>query len=319
MEFIIRQTVDLARENPVMRYAQPLEYGDAGAHRWTVTIRRDGAEVGLGAMSAKCYVTRAAGDAERAQGVTSVTVMLDAEIDAQSGTVSCVFDASCYGGVGAAAAILRLSDASGTTVTAAKLIARLDRSTSDAVYDPEGLVPSLDALLAQIEAMEAGTRAAQDAASAANAAAGSANTAAGKANTAAAKIEGMTVSAQAGTGAAAEISEKDGAKHIAFVLPQGEKGEPGNTPYIGENGNWWVGGADTGTKAQGPAGQNGTGAGTVTGVKVGSVTHEPDATGVVDLGNLSIYAPVRGTDYWTEADIAQIKGYVDDAILGGAW
>lgn len=31
------------------------------------------------------------------------------------------------------------------------------------------------------------------------------------------------------------------------------------------------------------------------------------------------YTPVRGTDYWTEADIAEIKSYVDDAILGGAW
>ncbi len=30
-------------------------------------------------------------------------------------------------------------------------------------------------------------------------------------------------------------------------------------------------------------------------------------------------APVRGTDYWTDEDIAAIKGYVDDAILGGAW
>lgn len=29
--------------------------------------------------------------------------------------------------------------------------------------------------------------------------------------------------------------------------------------------------------------------------------------------------PVRGTDYWTEADKAEIKGYVDEAILGGAW
>ena len=29
--------------------------------------------------------------------------------------------------------------------------------------------------------------------------------------------------------------------------------------------------------------------------------------------------PVRGTDYWTASDIAQIKSYVDDAILGGAW
>lgn len=31
------------------------------------------------------------------------------------------------------------------------------------------------------------------------------------------------------------------------------------------------------------------------------------------------YTPIRGTDYWTEADKAEIKSYVDDAILGGAW
>lgn len=30
-------------------------------------------------------------------------------------------------------------------------------------------------------------------------------------------------------------------------------------------------------------------------------------------------APVRGTDYWTAADIAAIRSYVDNAILGGAW
>lgn len=29
--------------------------------------------------------------------------------------------------------------------------------------------------------------------------------------------------------------------------------------------------------------------------------------------------PVRGTDYWTAADVAEIKSYVDDAILNGAW
>lgn len=29
--------------------------------------------------------------------------------------------------------------------------------------------------------------------------------------------------------------------------------------------------------------------------------------------------PVRGTDYWTDADKAEIKSYVDNAILGGAW
>lgn len=31
------------------------------------------------------------------------------------------------------------------------------------------------------------------------------------------------------------------------------------------------------------------------------------------------YTPIRGTDYWTNEDIAEIKSYVDDAILGGSW
>ncbi len=31
------------------------------------------------------------------------------------------------------------------------------------------------------------------------------------------------------------------------------------------------------------------------------------------------YTPVRGTDYWTDADKAEIKAYVDEAILNGAW
>jgi ABC-type amino acid transport substrate-binding protein len=29
--------------------------------------------------------------------------------------------------------------------------------------------------------------------------------------------------------------------------------------------------------------------------------------------------PVRGTDYWTDVDKAEIKSYVDEAILGGVW
>ena len=31
------------------------------------------------------------------------------------------------------------------------------------------------------------------------------------------------------------------------------------------------------------------------------------------------HTPQRGADYWTDADIAEIKNYVDNAILGGAW
>ena len=31
------------------------------------------------------------------------------------------------------------------------------------------------------------------------------------------------------------------------------------------------------------------------------------------------YTPVKGTDYWTEEDKAEIKAYVDEAILNGSW
>lgn len=31
------------------------------------------------------------------------------------------------------------------------------------------------------------------------------------------------------------------------------------------------------------------------------------------------YIPLRGVDYWTEEDKAEIKSYVDDAIINGKW
>ena len=36
--------------------------------------------------------------------------------------------------------------------------------------------------------------------------------------------------------------------------PQGEQGIAGNTPFIGNNGNWWIGDTDTGVKAEGFSG-----------------------------------------------------------------
>ena len=38
---------------------------------------------------------------------------------------------------------------------------------------------------------------------------------------------------------------------------QGQQGQAGQSPYIGSNGNWWVGDQDLGVKAQGPQGQQG--------------------------------------------------------------
>lgn len=72
------------------------------------------------------------------------------------------------------------------------------------------------------------------------------------------------------------------------------------------------------TGAQGPQGQKGdTGAQGPKG-DTGATGQKGQQGQKGDTGAAG-YTPVRGVDYWTDADIAQIKSYVDDAILGGAW
>ena len=78
---------------------------------------------------------------------------------------------------------------------------------------------------------------------------------------------------------------------------QGEKGEKGDK---GDTGAQGPAGADG---AQGPKGDKG----------------DKGDTGAQGEAGAAGYSPVRGTDYWTAADIAQIKGYVDSAILNGSW
>ena len=82
-----------------------------------------------------------------------------------------------------------------------------------------------------------------------------------------------------------------------FSTVETVKGDPGDTPYIGANGNWFIGDTDTGVKAQGDKGD----------------------TGAAGKNGSDGKTPVRGTDYWTEADKTEIKSYVDEAIVNGAW
>lgn len=46
---------------------------------------------------------------------------------------------------------------------------------------------------------------------------------------------------------------------------------------------------------------------------------EKGAPGDQGLPGADGKSPVRGVDFWTDADRAEIRAYVDDAILGGAW
>ena len=105
------------------------------------------------------------------------------------------------------------------------------------------------------------------------------------------------------------------------VKARGDKGDKGDTGATGAKGDTGAQGpqGETGAKgdkgdtgAQGPQGDIGaTGAKGDKGDK--GDKGETGATGAAGA------APVRGTDYWTAADIAAIKSYVDAAILNGTW
>ena len=53
---------------------------------------------------------------------------------------------------------------------------------------------------------------------------------------------------------AEDVEMPDGTRLSEF---SGSAGQAGLTPYIGANGNWWIGETDTGTKAQGEKGEKG--------------------------------------------------------------
>lgn len=54
-------------------------------------------------------------------------------------------------------------------------------------------------------------------------------------------------------------------------------------------------------------------------VLLSEITGPKGADGAAGTKGADGKTPVRGTDYWTEDDIATIKGYVDDAIINGKW
>lgn len=77
--------------------------------------------------------------------------------------------------------------------------------------------------------------------------------------------------------------------------PPGPKGDPGDTPYIGENGNWWIGGTDTSVSASG------------------------NVTGVSSFnGRSGAVAPQKG-DYTAEdvgaATMEQVSAAIQGAVL----
>lgn len=120
-----------------------------------------------------------------------------------------------------------------------------------------------------------------------------------------------------------------------IVLPAGKPGTPGTTPLMRvndttnewevsyDNGTSWE---STGVKATGDKGDPGVSIKAIELSKESAagnsysihLTDGSESEFTAPAGPAG-YSPVLGTDYWTEADKAEIKSYVDEAILGGAW
>ena len=84
-------------------------------------------------------------------------------------------------------------------------------------------------------------------------------------------------------------------KPTAWEAVDMEAGADGITPTIGENGNWYLGETDTGKPSRGDKGEQGP-------------QGERGADGKT---------PIKGTDYWTEADKAEIVQSVSEELPDG--
>ncbi len=107
-------------------------------------------------------------------------------------------------------------------------------------------------------------------------------------------IKGLSATATEGDTVSVTQTTTDEGIRLDFTLPRGEKGDRGEQGLQGIQGLQGVQGE------QGPKGDTG-------------------APGADGKNGADGYTPVRGTDYWTDEDKAEIKAYVDEAILGGAW
>ena len=97
------------------------------------------------------------------------------------------------------------------------------------------------------------------------------------------------------------VFERDGKTYINIEDKDGIKTatvEDGTTPHIGDNGNWFIGETDTGMPSRGAAGQD------------GSKGDKGDKGETGAAGK----TPVKGTDYWTEADKTEIVKEVSESM-----
>lgn len=117
----------------------------------------------------------------------------------------------------------------------------------------------------------------------------------------------------AGSKASVTQSIANGENQLTFNIPQGSKGEQGN---VGPAPTLKIGTVTKLNPGQTPTASFSGGNGSYT-LDLGI------PQGVQGENGNDGHTPVKGTDYWTDADkqdiLDETKQYVDDAILSGKW
>ncbi|MGN0778898.1 MAG: hypothetical protein ACI4MJ_07115 [Aristaeellaceae bacterium] len=249
----------------IRRTALPLSLltGDKHAHTFMGKVVNRGENYPLHGASVSAYFIRADG----------VTVPITGTV--QDNDILVKLPESCYRVAGRFQLVIKLA-VSDQIITVFWGDGVVSASQTDSLLDEEGVVPSLDALLAQIAATEA-------AAASATGAASSATTAANRANSAASAMDGMTATASTlptGSAATVSVEKVSGGFVLDFGLPRGEKGEKGDTGEPGKDGTGSVSSVNGIESVQGDV--------TLTASDVGALPEDGTA---VDAGKLGGKAP----------------------------
>lgn len=104
-----------------------------------------------------------------------------------------------------------------------------------------------------------------------------------------------------------------------YTIPEGTQGKDGITPTIGDNGNWYLGETDTGKPSRGATGAKGDKGDTGATGPQGEAgpqgeTGPQGATGPQGPKGDPGATPVKGTDYFTAADKAELVSDVLAAL-----
>ena len=301
LDAILSFACDLERgvERTLIRPA--LLTGDSQAHTFRLTVKRGGVNAAITGASVAAYFVRADG----------VTVPITGSVEGSVALVT--LPEGCYRVPGRFQLVVKLA-LDGAVSAVFWGDGAVAASDTDAILDEEGVIPSLDEVLAQVAAAEAAAASANSAASSANTAASSASTAASRANAAAASIEAIGAEATTlapGSAATAAWSTVDGAKVLMIGVPQGIQGPQGPQGEPGKDGSGSVSSVNGVASVGGNVTLTAADVGALPDTYTPPVTSVDGKTGDVSVDMLGAY-PV-GSIYLSASETSPAS------LFGGTW